>query len=129
MNPPYSYRRRSYPERYAQGHCQEVWLELTALGPAVRQDPIYSQATVVTGETMRRVRHNLELLVARLRTLDYRFASECEDDPHPPFTLLDSDRSNYLDVVEQQYGPLPFSVRMLYAEIDSIDFRGYPPKT
>jgi hypothetical protein len=128
MTNSYQYRRRSYLERYEKGWCEEVWLELTALGPAVRQEPIYSDAMAVARETMRRIRHNLEVLVERLRTLDYRFACEYEDRPYQPFELRDPDGNNALNAAEQHYGLLPLSIRMLYAEIDSIDFRGYHPK-
>jgi hypothetical protein len=119
------YRRRSYLERYERGDCEEVWLELTALGPAIRQEPLYSDALAVARETMRRVRHNVELLVERLRTLEYRFACEHKGRSYPPLVLADAQSIVRLDAAEQMYGPLPFSVRMLYEVIEAVDFMGY----
>lgn len=128
MTTSYRYRRRSYLERYEQGRCEEVWLELTALGPTVRQEPIYSEAVAVARETMRRIRHNLGLLVKRLRILDYRFACEHEEYSSQPFQKPHPDSVQDLDAAERQYGLLPLSVRMLYTEIGSVDFSGYHPK-
>ena len=48
--------------RYRNGEYEQVWDELTALGPAIREEPHYSQAREVAAETMRRVRRNCELL-------------------------------------------------------------------
>lgn len=63
----------SFIDRYEQGECEQVWAELQALGEHVREEPYYSDALAVAHETMRRVRHNLELLVPRLTELGYCF--------------------------------------------------------
>jgi len=34
----------SYLERYLAGEHEQVWAELVALGPAVREEPVYSDA-------------------------------------------------------------------------------------
>ena len=62
-----------YLERFLTGECQPVWDELLAQGAAIRQEPLESLAWAVAQETMRRVRHNIELLIPRLRALGYRF--------------------------------------------------------
>ncbi|NJP06972.1 MAG: hypothetical protein HC837_15810 [Chloroflexaceae bacterium] len=121
MTNVYHYRRRSYLERYEQGHYEEVWLELTALGPTVRQEPIYSEAVAVARETMRRVRHNLELLVERLPTLNYRFATT------PPLEYAHEQKSTYLQRIEQQYNPLPLSIRQFYEVFDEVTLLGDHP--
>ncbi len=62
-----------YLERYINGEYEQVWAELQALGPAVRSEPLYSDAREVADETMRRVRRNCERLVERLRAMAYKF--------------------------------------------------------
>ena len=64
-----------YLERYLQGEHERTWAELQELGPAVRQEPVYSEARAVADETMRRVRRNCERLIDRLRSMDYRLGT------------------------------------------------------
>jgi hypothetical protein len=63
----------SFLERYQSGEHEEVWAELTALGSAIRDEALYSDALAVAHETVRRVRRNIETLISRLRQLDYEF--------------------------------------------------------
>jgi hypothetical protein len=123
----YPYRSRSYLERYQRGKCEEVWLELTALGPIIRQEPLYQDARAVAQETVRRIRHNSTLLLERLRLLNYTFACEHRLPPTLPLQLTDASDYKLLDAVEQAYGLLPLSVRALYEQIAAIDFRGDHP--
>ncbi len=60
-------------ERYRQGDCVQVWEELYAFGPAVRQGDVYPDAEAVALETMRRVCHNIEVVIPRLEELGYEF--------------------------------------------------------
>jgi hypothetical protein len=64
---------RTYLERYLAGEYEQVWAELEALGAAVREEPLYSDALAVARETMRRVRENLETLIPRLVKAGYQF--------------------------------------------------------
>jgi hypothetical protein len=63
----------SFLERYVRGDCLQVWDELLALGEAVRDEPLYTDARAVAHETMQRVRANLEMLIPRLRAVGYDF--------------------------------------------------------
>jgi hypothetical protein len=65
--------RLTYLERYLAGEYEQVWAELVALGEAVRDEPLHSDALAVARETMRRVRQNLEMLIPRLVTMGYQF--------------------------------------------------------
>jgi len=65
----------SFLERYRNGEREEVWSDLDSLGGAVRQAQYLPDAQAVAEETMKRVRHNVELLVERLDTLGYEFSS------------------------------------------------------
>ncbi len=66
----------SFLEHYLAGQHQSVWDELIALGDAVCEEPLRSDAWAVACETMRRVRFNVELLVPRLTALGWEFRRE-----------------------------------------------------
>lgn len=53
----------SYVEHYLAGEHERVWAELVALGEAVRDEPVYSDALAVARET----------LIPRLRDVGYEF--------------------------------------------------------
>jgi len=63
----------NYFDRYQRGERIEVWSDLIALGPAVRQEPVYSDAVAVARETMRRAAQNTETLITRLDGIGYEF--------------------------------------------------------
>lgn len=63
----------SYLERYQLGEFERVWQELGALGAQVQEEPLRSDALAVARETMRRVRHNFEMLIPRLVHVGYQF--------------------------------------------------------
>ena len=71
------YRQRrfvsNYYDRYQRGERIEVWSDLIALGDAVRQEPVYSDAVAVARETMTRARENVETLITRLDGIGYEF--------------------------------------------------------
>jgi hypothetical protein len=72
----------TFLERYKAGEHVAVWDELTALGEGVRHEPYYADAVAVAAETMRRARHNVELIIRRLEARGYRFldtVSSAED--------------------------------------------------
>ena len=71
----------TFLERYQQGEHAAVWDELVALGKGVRHELYYKDAAAVAHETMRRARHNVELLIHRLTDLGYRFVPPAEDHP------------------------------------------------
>lgn len=117
-----------YLQRYKQGECEPVWAELTALGDRVREPEVFEQARQVAEETMRRVRRNLEKLVARLRAMDYQFGVYPDGStgyytsgplvqPAPDF------RSN-MQALEQAVGPLPLSLVAFWEQVGSVDFVG-----
>lgn len=63
----------TYLERYLTGEREQVWTELQSLGDAVREEPVYGDAWAVARETMRRARHNIEMLIPRLVAVGYQF--------------------------------------------------------
>jgi hypothetical protein len=67
---------QTFYDRYMAGEHQQVWSDLIALGEAVRQEPVYSDAQAVARETMRRAQANIERLIDRLHAMGYRFHDE-----------------------------------------------------
>jgi len=121
----------NYLERYCGGEYERVWDELKALGPAVRDEPHYSQAREVATETMRRVRRNCELLVIRLHSLGYVFGTypDGTTDYYTEGPLLgpaDTIRGE-ISELEVEAGPLPLSLVAFWQEVGSLDFVGMHP--
>jgi hypothetical protein len=71
--PPVDVNPATLLPRYLAGEHEAVWADLVALGPLVREEPCASPAWAVARETMRRARHNIELLIPRLEQLGYQF--------------------------------------------------------
>jgi hypothetical protein len=128
----------SYLKRYLVGEHKQVWAELVALGVAVRDEPLYSDALAVARETMRRVRWNIETLVPRLRDIGYEFgygwglkdarfsldeAQELEQ-KYPVYRVPDADVSEQISELERRFGTLPLSLRAFYEVVGEVDFIG-----
>ncbi len=64
---------REWLSRYQAGEHEVVWAEMTALGLSIDQAPYAEHAEAVARETMRRARHNIELIIQRLDTLGSEF--------------------------------------------------------
>lgn len=112
----------SYLDRYLAGEHEAVWRELAALGPAVREPPVWDDARAVAAETMRRVRHDVELLVARLGAMGFRFVHPAQAHEPPTPALLAR-----LDALEAQAGPLPLALRAFYETVGSVCLMGAHP--
>ena len=67
------YNDSHYLERYQEGQHKEVWDELVQLGPAVFEDQLYAEALSVARTMMRRVRSNIEILIAKLLQCGFVF--------------------------------------------------------
>jgi len=121
----------NYLERYLNGEYEQVWKDLQALGPAVRQEPHYSLARQVAAETMRRVQRNCQLLVSRLRSAGYVFGVY-PDGSHGYYTqgpLVPPSESTRSDCAElqTQVGLLPLSLEAFWQEVGMVDFVGMHP--
>jgi hypothetical protein len=119
---------QQYLERYRNGEYEQVWNDLQALGPAVRDEPHYTQAREVAAETMRRVRRNCELLIARLHALGYSFGTFPDGTRRsynvaPLVAPSDALRAD-CDELEAQAGPLPLSLVGFWQEVGAVDLVG-----
>jgi hypothetical protein len=121
----------NYLERYRNGEHEQVWNELQALGPLVRQEPYVTPAQAVASETMRRVRRNCERLVSRLQSLGYVFGT-FPDGTRRSYTadplILPSDQIRAdCDELEDEAGPLPLSLSAFWQEVGAVDLVGMHP--
>lgn len=114
---------QSYLDRYIEGQHIAVWAELVGLGPAVRDEPTYSEALAVAREMMTRSVHNIRLIVDRLNTLGYRFL-----DPDAVWQTPDPERISSLASLEHRYGPFPLVLRMWCELVGSVNLMGAHPK-
>lgn len=119
----------TYLDRYLAGQREAVWAELTALGPAIRNEPLVADARAVARETMTRARANVELLVQRLTSLGYRFVFVDESGALPaPHTLPKEESLATLRDLEAQYGVLPLSIETWYEVVGAVDLTGVYPR-
>jgi hypothetical protein len=121
----------NYLERYRSGEYAQVWEELQALGPTVREESNYALAREVARETMRRVNRNCERIVSRLRASGYRFGMYPDGSSgyYSEGPLLPPSKSLHADVaaLEARVGPLPLSLAAFWENVGSVDLVGMHP--
>jgi hypothetical protein len=110
----------TYLDRYLAGEYEAVWDELTALGDKVRQEPLYSDAIAVARETMRLARHNVELIVSRLRESGYEFQGD-------GIILPTTNVAEQIAELEAIAGMLPLSLRTWYEIVGEVSLMGTHP--
>jgi hypothetical protein len=143
---------KSFLQRYQRSDHEQVWRELVALGPTVREEPLYADALAVARETMRRARHNIELLVPRLSSLGFAFGCQWVLECPPAYVhrrpeLADGWRHWVMEAqheyctfrpplpdvleriadLEQRTGILPLSLRAWYEVVGTVDLVSKPP--
>ena len=118
----------TYVDRYFAGEREAVWAELTALGPAIRDEPLFADASAVARETMTRARANVELLVQRLTSLGYLFVDPVLGEPPASYQPPDAESLASLRELEAQYGVLPLSIETWYALVGTVDLTGVYPR-
>jgi hypothetical protein len=107
--------------RYLGGESASVWRDLTALGVAAGLELYHADAVAVAKETMRRARHNVELIIPRLETLGYEFTGYS-----PVFVPAGESAAQDLDQLEREIGgPLPLSLRYWYQNVGSVNWMGW----
>jgi hypothetical protein len=88
-----------------------VWHELRQLGSAVRQPGHAEEAQAVCDEMARRARHNVELIVERLKSEGFRFHSN--DDKQTPATAHvppTDDAPQHLEWLEERFDGVPMTL-------------------
>ena len=122
---------QSILERYFDGEYEAVWGELVAGVDRFGQPILQTDALVVACETMRRVRLNLEVLVARLTEQGYDFTKYTNGSPFDgPKTSLETVKPEVTETlaeIEAITGPLPLSLRVFWEIVGGVDLVGYFP--
>jgi|GEM_PF-1165297 len=114
----------TYLQRYSSGEHEQVWAELVALGSAVAGASLYPDALAVARETMTRVRKNAELVVSKLKTLDYVF-----EYPNRALAVPEPDIQEQIAQLERYAaGYIPLALRAFYEIVGSIDLTGNHPR-
>ncbi len=111
----------TYLERYLNGEHEAVWAELVSLGEGIEDADIYPDALAVTTEIVCRSKQNLETLIERLRTIDYRFMN-----PHP-IAPAPTD-PEMIATFEREVCSLPLIFRVWHEMIGMVDFGGSHPQ-
>lgn len=127
-------------DRYQRGEHKQVWDELLVQREAVRREPLLTDASAVARETMQRVRHNIEILIPRLRELGYQIGGSGEITPLPhwfqedlssaegksfrPYVPPHSETYHFLEQLTHTIGPLPLSLQAFYQEVGGVNFIG-----
>ena len=98
-------------DRYRAGEREQVWHELRQQGDRVRGGVMEREAREVCEEMARRARHNVEILVGRLREQGYLFhtndGSREPVEPHRPPT---PDADSLVSWLESRFGPVPMAL-------------------
>ena len=102
-------------ERYRNGEYQQVWRDLVALGDRVRDPEHFDAAREVAAETMRRARHNVELILSRLEKLGYEFTTA------PPEQMLQA-------MVGGQVMDMNAMLQMAMAKTQAYQQPGFQPR-
>jgi hypothetical protein len=131
--------------RYQAGEFEAVWAEMVALGPKVREAQYLGPARAVARETMRRARHNVELIIKRLDAMGYDFwdrerrnargiwswrpRKRVSDHLKHEDTFLPpgKDEGKKLDALEREGMVFPLSLRAWMEEVGSVDLTGTHP--
>ncbi|MEU8397799.1 hypothetical protein AB0C28_21600 [Nonomuraea sp. NPDC048892] len=109
----------SWTSRYRSGEHVAVWNEISAHGAAGVPENLREDAEKVAFETMHRVATNLDVLVDRLSSANYAFASPDTARQSPTTTDLEA-----IAKAETIIGPLPLSVRACLTIVGSVDLCG-----
>jgi len=102
-------------ERYRAGAHVEVWKEIVAAGPEVRTATHLPVARAVAAEAMRRLRHDLDLLVPRLLATGYAFGA---GEPPPPRFAVGGPSTRRLSLAEM-LAEVP-AAKPLFAMLDAL---------
>ncbi len=117
----------TYLEQYLRGGYEDVWHELVSMGENIRTEPLLADARAVAFETMRRVRHNLEVLISRMKAIGYVFSGSesSDDDLPPPIMPPKDDAAQRVADLTALVGSIPLSLEAFYLVVGSVNFIGH----
>jgi hypothetical protein len=101
----------NWVERYRAGAREQVWHELRQYGRQVREPRLAAEAQAVCDEMARRARHNLEVLVERLRADGYRFhTNDGSETPVEPLADPGPGAEELVTWLDETFGGIPMAV-------------------
>jgi hypothetical protein len=109
--------------QYCDGKREEVWDKLYSLKDLVNEDRHLPDARAVAEETMKRARHNVELILTRLGKLGHKFALP----PDVVFSAPPPSIADDLARVQEEVGSLPLSLEAWHQYVGSVSFAGDHP--
>ena len=109
-------------QRYQSGECEQVWNEMTGLGPDIRSRKYLTAAESVAHETMRRARSNIEVLVTRLNSMGYRFW-----EPDQMWQRPDEDEKEVWARLQEDGATLPLSLAAWIERVGRVNLNGSHP--
>ena len=111
-------------ERYRAGERVQVWAEMTAACPDLRETADWDDAVGVARETMTRARTNVERLVDLLPANGYQFRLPFER----AFVSPPADIEAQLDAFEVKVGRMPLALRAWFELVGHVDLTGIHPE-
>lgn len=115
--------------RYRRGDQSRVWHELRQLGGTVTDPALVAEAQLVCDEMARRARHNVELIIDRLRAGGYRFhTNDDAQTPVRPFVPATASAAEHACWLQQSFGPVPMTVRSWLRLVGDVWLVGTHPR-
>jgi hypothetical protein len=128
----------SFLERYQNGELETVWLEVGKLRESELDPVTLEDVRAVTLETIRRVKHNLELIAAKLLAMGFVFGEFEEDgtgfnggEPElrsNPIQTIENASELMTELSSVVGGQVPMVFRVFAEQIGEVDFRGTHPR-
>jgi len=116
-------------ERYRAGRRDQVWHELRQLGDTVHERPdVAGEARLVCDEMARRARHNVDLVVARLTAVGYRFhTNDDEQTPVPAHVPPTTAAGSQADWLVARFGAVPLTLLSWVRHVGDVWLVGTHP--
>jgi hypothetical protein len=128
----------SFLERYQNGELTTVWLEIGSLRESELDPVTLEDVRAVTLETIRRIKHDLELIATKLLAMGFVFGEFEEDgtgfngdEPtlrEHPIIRLENAPLLMAELSSVVGGPVPMVFRVFAEQIGDVDFRGTHPR-
>lgn len=121
----------SFYSRYLAGEEEKVWLELASIEKPELSDSTYDDARQVAHETMKRVNHNIQLLIPRLEEIGYilEFKADVPPGKISAFSAPARLDLEFIEYTEASGVALPLSLKAWYKEVGTVCLIGECPES
>ena len=111
----------TYLERYLEGQCEQVWDDIQHF-VVLDQEDTYLDVLNVVQETTARSAYNINLIVSKLKAVNYVFAQ-----PYHIIAPSNSEASSEIIDMELRVGPIPLTVKAWYKTFSYVNISGSHP--